>query len=176
MFGLIFQLAPTLKSTRSSSRSELSKAYWRNPAHGDAYTNMQQAFRGHLAVLIDEGTYSDGETFSAGIKALDLGTLIGTRTAGAGIWLSDRNRLVDRGIARVAEFPQFGLDGRWLVEGFGVAPDIEVINPPVASYQGADAQLDAALEHLEAQIASDPIPSLQGDPIPPVGVSGRDVE
>ena len=72
---------------------------------------MQQTFRGHLAVLADAFTYSDGETFAAGVKALKLGPVIGTRTSGAGIWLSDRNRLADNGIARVAEFGQFDLDG-----------------------------------------------------------------
>ena len=97
-------------------------AFWQSPYGGEAQANMQQVFRGHLAVLINEGTYSDGETFSAGIKALDLGPLIGTRTAGAGIWLSDRNRLVDGGIARVAEFPQFGLDGRWLLGAMALNP------------------------------------------------------
>lgn len=151
-------------------------AFWKNPNGGDAYTNMQQAFRGHLVVLIDEGTYSDGETFSAGVKALGLGELIGTRTAGAGIWLSDRNRLADGGIARVAEFPQFGLDGRWLIEGYGVEPDIEVINPPLASYNGGDAQLDAAIARLQERIAEVPIPELVPNAIPPVGVPGSDVD
>ena len=34
---------------------------------------MQQSFRGHLAVLTDALTYSDGETFSASIQTLGLG-------------------------------------------------------------------------------------------------------
>lgn len=150
-------------------------AYWRNPAHGDAYTNMQQSFRGHLAVLINEGTYSDGETFAAGVKTLDLGPTIGTRTAGAGIWLSDRNRLSDGGQARVAEFAQYGADGRWLIEGRGVSPDIEVINPPRASFNGEDAQLARALSYLSDKIAAEPIPALTPAPLPPLGESGQDV-
>ncbi|MEM6584682.1 MAG: S41 family peptidase, partial [Pseudomonadota bacterium] len=67
-------------------------AFWGKPdGSGVEYTNMQNAYRGHIAVLIDERTYSDGETFAGGVKSLGLGPLIGTRTAGAGIWLSDRN-------------------------------------------------------------------------------------
>lgn len=151
-------------------------AFWKSPHGGPAYTNMQQAFRGHLVVLIDEGTYSDGETFAAGIKALDLAPLIGTRTAGAGIWLSDRNRLVDGGQARVAEYGQYGLDGRWLLEGRGVAPDIEIDTPPHAAYEGRDLQLDRAVSYLEDKIVSDPIPVLTPESIPPVGTSGRDVK
>ncbi|MEL6824682.1 MAG: S41 family peptidase [Pseudomonadota bacterium] len=151
-------------------------AYWRNPAHGDAYTNMQQTFRGHLAVLINEGTYSDGETFAAGVKTLELGPTIGTRTAGAGIWLSDRNRLSDGGQARVAEYAQYGADGRWLIEGRGVSPDIEVVNPPRASFNGEDAQLDRALSYLLDKIEAEPIPALTPEPLPPLGQNGQDVK
>ena len=150
--------------------------FWQSPHGGPPYTNMQQAFRGHLIVLMNEGTYSDGETFAAGVKALDLGPLIGTRTAGAGIWLSDRNPLIDRGQARVAEYAQYGLDGRWLVEGRGISPDIEVENLPFASYNGEDAQLDAAIAWLEQKIAEEPIPALVPQPIPPLGTTGRDVD
>ena len=150
-------------------------AFWESPLGGNPSTNMQQTFRGHLAVLINEGTYSDGETFAAGIKALDLAPLIGTRTAGAGIWLSDRNRLSDNGIARVAEFAQSGLDGRWLIEGQGVSPDIEVINLPHTSFEGNDAQLTAAMNYLSDKIRTEPIPKLKSQPLPPLGETGRDV-
>lgn len=151
-------------------------AFWPSELGGPPSTNMQQTFRGHLAVLVDEGTYSDGETFAAGIKALDLGPLIGMRTAGAGIWLSDRNRLSDRGAVRVAESPQSGLDGRWLIEGRGVSPDIAVVNLPRASFLGQDAQLDAAMAYLEDKIRVEPIPELEGPDLPPLGQYGQDVE
>jgi len=107
---------------------------------------------------------------------MDLGTTIGTRTAGAGIWLSDRNPLSDRGQARVAEFAQFGADGRWLIEGRGVAPDIEVVNPPRATYAGEDAQLTRALAYLGDKIAAEPIPELTPKPLPPLGTTGEDVD
>ena len=35
-------------------------------------------------------------------------------------------------------------------------PDIEVDNLPHATFNGGDAQLDAAIEHLRALIAEDP--------------------
>lgn len=150
-------------------------AFWHNQQGEPTNVNMQQTFRGHLVVLIDEGTYSDGETFAAGVKALELGPLVGTTTAGAGIWLSGRNRLVDGGMARIAEFPQFGLDGRWLIEGRGVSPDIPVINPPFASFAGADAQLEKALSVLEEKIKAQPVPKLRGKPLPGLGQPAEDV-
>lgn len=138
--------------------------FWQ-PKHGDANTNMQQAFRGHLVVLTDQITYSDGETFSAGIKALGLAPLIGMRTAGAGVWLTGRNSLADGGMARVAEFPQFELDGHWIVEGQGVSPDIAVDNLPHATFEGKDAQLDKAISYLEAELKKAPIKPLKAEDI-----------
>jgi len=114
--------------------------------------NMQQAFRGHFVVLIDQLTYSDGETFSAGVKALTQAPLIGKRTAGAAVWLRGQNRSVGGGIARVAEYPQFRLDGHWIVEGIGVAPDIEVDNLPHATFKGEAAQLNTAVGYLNQRI------------------------
>ncbi len=151
-------------------------AFWpSSTGAGPATTNMQQTFRGHLTILIDEGTYSDGETFAAGVKALNLAPLVGVQTAGAGIWLSDRNPLIDGGQARIAEMGQFGLDGRWLVEGRGVSPDIEVENMPRAAYLGQDAQLDAALAYLKDKITASPIPPLTPGAYPPLGEYGADI-
>lgn len=151
-------------------------AYWAKPdGTGIATTNMQNAYRGHVAVLIDERTYSDGETFAGAVKALGLAPLIGQRTAGAGIWLSDRNRLVDDGAVRIAENAQYSLDGRWIVEGIGVAPDIEVDNPPMATFAGEDAQLGAAVALLKDKIAAEPVAPLVPQPLPRLGTPGADV-
>jgi len=141
-------------------------AYWAPPS-GRTYANMQNTFRGHLVVLVDELTYSDGETFAAGIKALGLAPLVGKRTAGAGVWLSDRNRLADNGMVRVAENGQFSeADGQWLIEGVGVAPDVEVDNLPHATYAGRDRQLEVAIEMLQKKLKEQPVKPLQPQAIP----------
>ncbi|HET9047585.1 MAG TPA: S41 family peptidase [Chiayiivirga sp.] len=139
--------------------------FWQPPG-GLPYGNMQQSFRGHLVVLTDALTYSDGETFSAGIQTLKLAPLIGTRTAGAGVWLSDGNALVDGGRARVAEYPQFGLDGRWLIEAVGVSPDVEVDNLPHESFKGVDRQLDTAIDWLQRKLDAEPVKPLRAGVIP----------
>ncbi|MDT9002181.1 S41 family peptidase [Paucibacter sp. APW11] len=133
--------------------------FWqdRSPAGAAVYPNMQHAFRGQLVVLTNEETYSDGETFSEGFKRLGLGPTIGKRTSGAGVWLSDLNRLLDNGIMRAAESGQIAPDGRFLIEGVGVTPDIEVDNPPRATFLGGDAQLDAAIAHLRKAMADKPL-------------------
>jgi len=137
--------------------------------------NLQNVFRGHLVVLADAGTYSDGETFTAAIKALGIAPVIGKRTAGAGVWLSGRNRLSDSGIARVAEFPAYRMDGEWIVEGRGIDPTIEVDNLPHATYKGADAQLEAAIEYLQQKIRDEPVPDAEAKPFPEYGEPAKDV-
>jgi tricorn protease len=83
------------------------------------------------------------------------------RTAGAGVWLSDDNRLADRGLARAAETPQFALGtGEWLVENKGVEPDVTVENLPNASFKGEDAQLDTAVKLLLEKLKTDPVKKL----------------
>ncbi|MCH7343258.1 S41 family peptidase [Pelomonas sp. CA6] len=133
--------------------------YWqaRSPSGAAPYPNMQQAFRGPIVVLANEETYSDGETFSEGFKRLGLGPVIGKTTSGAGVWLSDQNRLIDNGIMRAAEFGQMTPEGRFIIEGQGVTPDIEVDNPPRATAMGQDAQLDAAIQVLKKAIDEKPV-------------------
>jgi tricorn protease len=131
--------------------------YWQ-PRVGNPTWNMQYAFRGHLVVLVDEGTASDGEAFAEGFRRLGLGKVIGTRTWGGEIWLSSSNRLVDRGIATAAETGVYGPEGQWLIEGHGVDPDIVVDNEPHATFRGGDAQLDAAIKYLQDEIRAHPVP------------------
>lgn len=124
---------------------------------GEPYPNMQSSFAGHVVVLCDQHTVSDGEMFTEGIRRLGLGTIIGARTLGAEIWLSSSNVLVDRGIATAAESGVYGPEGEWLIEGVGVIPDIEVDNLPHATFNGADAQLDSAVAFLKRKIAEEPV-------------------
>ncbi len=145
-------------------------AFWQ-PTHGTPTTNMQQTFRGHLVVLTDQLTYSDGETFSAGVKSLGLAPLIGKQTSGAGVWLSGRNGLTDKGMARVAEYPQYDIKGNWIVEGRGVSPDIEVDNLPYASFNGQDAQLERAITYLKNKVEHQPVAPLKAKPLPTKGMA-----
>jgi tricorn protease len=92
------------------------------------------------------------------VRRLGLGKVIGTRTWGGEIWLSQSNVLVDRGIATAAETGVFGPDGDWLIEGHGVDPDIVVDNLPHETFNGKDAQLDAAITFLEQEIRNKPVP------------------
>lgn len=131
--------------------------YWKGRA-GEPYWNMQWAPRGHMVTLVDENTASDGEAFADGFRRLGLGKVIGVRTWGGEIWLSNVNRLSDGGVARAPMNGVYGPEGEWLIENHGVDPDIVVKNPPNATFRGEDAQLDAAVKYLLEEIRKDPRP------------------
>ncbi len=139
---------------------------WWKPRQGAVYRNMQFAFSGHMVVLVNEHTASDGEAFAEGFRRLGLGKIIGRRTWGGEIWLTSSNVLVDNGIATAAEFGVYGPEGEWLIEGHGVEPDIVVDNPPHATWSGEDAQLDAAVEYLKQLIREDPPVVPEAPPYP----------
>ncbi len=139
--------------------------YWQ-PRVGNPAWNMQYAFRGHMVVLCDEDTASDGEAFTEGFRRLGLGKVIGTRTWGGEIWLSFDNWLQDNGIASAAELGVYGPEGKWLIEGHGVDPDMVVDNLPHATFEGKDAQLEAAVKHLQEQIRLHPVTVPPAPPYP----------
>jgi tricorn protease len=131
--------------------------YWQ-PRVGDADWNMQYAFRGHIVVLCDQETASDGEAFTEGFHRFKLGKTIGVRTWGGEIWLSANNFEADGGIATAAETGVYGPEGQWLIEGHGVEPDIVIDNLPHETFAGGDAQLKGALDLLKQEISADPRP------------------
>ena len=139
--------------------------YWQ-PRVGNPDWNMQYSFRGHIVVLCDQGTASDGEAFAAGFQRFSMGKVIGIRTWGGEIWLSGSNIEADGGVATAAETGVYGPEGKWLIEGHGVDPDIVVDNLPHATFTGADAQLQAALDLLKQEIRTDPRPVPKAPPYP----------
>jgi tricorn protease len=134
--------------------------FWQS-RQGLPYWNMQGAFRGPMIVLCDELTASDGEAFAEGFRRLGLGKLLGTRSWGGQVWLTSSNILADQGIATAAEMGVYGPEGKWLIEGHGVDPDIIVDNLPHATFEGQDTQLEAAIRFISEQVKQHP------QPVPP---------
>lgn len=139
--------------------------FWNQRVGTSPNWNMQYAFRGHVVVICDSFTASDGEAFSDGFKRLGLGKVIGTRTWGGEIWLSSSNDLADGGLASAGEYGVYVSEGVWIVEGHGVDPDIVVDNLPHATFKGEDAQLKAAIDHLQKLIKEKPVSK---PPVPPL--------
>jgi tricorn protease len=109
----------------------------------------------HMVVLVNERTGSDGEVFAEGFRRLGLGVTIGMRTWGGFVALHFGNQLTDNGVAAAPMHGGYGPEGKWLVEGVGHVPDIEVENLPYETFNGKDAQLYAAIKFLKKKIAEE---------------------
>ncbi|TVQ61674.1 MAG: peptidase S41 [Phycisphaerales bacterium] len=104
--------------------------------------------QGPKAMLINGLAGSGGDMFPYLFRFHNLGKLIGTRTWGGLVGITGMPPLIDGGYTAVPTFGFYETDGTWGVEGYGVAPDIEVVDHPTALAKGEDPQLQAAIEHL----------------------------
>jgi tricorn protease len=81
-------------------------------------------------------------------KEAKLGPLVGKRSWGGVIGITDHGPLIDGATVNVPEFGFAGLNGDWIIEGHGVDPDIEVDQDPVAVLAGRDPQLERAVQEV----------------------------
>ncbi len=126
------------------------------PREGKPGRNPERVFHGPLVVLINGDTYSNGEFFAEAIKRKGLATLIGERTWGGSTGMEPHEDLVDGGAVTPPQFGLYGLDGTWPIEGWGVVPDIVVVNTPDDAVAGKDDQLDFAVQYLLQQLEENP--------------------
>ncbi len=93
--------------------------------------------------------------------------MIGTRTWGGEIWLSASNVLVDRGIATAAETGVYGPERQVADRGPRRGAGHRRGQPAARDVRAArDAQLEAAMKHLEELIQKDPRPVPAAPPYP----------
>ena len=120
--------------------------FWATRIGEDAWP--PRAHQGPKAMLINESAGSGGDCFPYYFKQAGLGKLIGTRTWGGLVGISGGPSFVDGGGITIPRFAFFELDGTWGVEGWGVDPDIEVVDDPALMVDGGDPQLEAGVKHL----------------------------
>jgi len=131
-----------------------------NYLRGSSITGTYPAatYVGHLAALSNGTSASDGDIFSYMFKQAKLGPLIGTRTWGGVIGIHGLGPLIDGGDVFVPTYAGIvSLDSKYVVEGHGVEPDIEVKENVSEQLAGRDPQLDKAIEVLEQEIKAHPV-------------------
>jgi tricorn protease len=124
--------------------------------YGGNETKPHGAYFGHVAVLINGETASDGETMAYNTTLIDDWHSIGERTWGGWIWIWPRRQLLDGAVVCVPEFGGWNNNGEWIIEGLGVSPETEVINNPAMLIKGVDEQLDYSIEKMLEEIEKDP--------------------
>ena len=131
---LMERLARTLHGTSFS----------RNHRAPETYPRVVQG--GPKVALVNEETGSDGDIFSNAFKQWKLGTIVGKRTWGGVVGITERGPLLDGGVVFVPEFGTADANGRWIIEGHGVDPDIVVEQDPLEVLKGRDPQLQRGVE------------------------------
>ena len=106
------------------------------------------AHDGPKAMLINSYSSSGGDAFPYYFRKKGLGTLIGTRTWGGLVGMSGNAGLVDGGYIAVPRFGIFDENQKWIIEGIGVYPDIEVYDEPHLVAKGIDPSVKKAVEIL----------------------------
>ena len=117
---------------------------------------------GPKVCLINKYSASDGDLFPWGFRALGLGKLIGTRTWGGIVGISSSLPFVDGTDIRVPFFTSYDVKtGDWIIENYGVDPDVHVDNDPVKEWNGEDEQLNRAIEEVMNELKSrKPLPKI----------------
>ena len=102
---------------------------------------------GPKVLLIDKYSASDGDLFPFAFKKHDMGTVIGERSWGGVVGIRGSLPFIDGADMRKPEFASYSAEAsKWIIEGHGVEPDIEVHNDPHKEFRGKDKQLQKAIE------------------------------
>lgn len=103
--------------------------------------------------LIDQYSASDGDMFPYQFRLYNIGQLVGQRTWGGVVGIRGSLPFIDGSDLRKPEFAHFAADGsKFIIEGEGVSPDIDISNDPHQEYLGNDQQLERAIEEMKKKL------------------------
>jgi tricorn protease len=111
---------------------------------------------GPKAMLANGWSGSGGDCFPFYFKQSGLGPVIGQRTWGGLIGITGAPDLIDGGSISVPTFGIYSDKGEWIIEGYGVDPDIEVVDDPGEMARGGDPQLERAVQEVLKSLRQNP--------------------
>ncbi len=149
--------------------------YW-SPRYGAIYRTSAASILGPKVMITNEFAGSGGDAMPWMFKYTKTGTVIGKRTWGGLVGVSQYPVLMDGGNVTSPNFGFFSPQGEWDVENHGVAPDIEVELDPKAVHDGHDPQLERAVAVALDQLKKNPPPEPKRPAYPnyqrPIGAGG----
>ena len=122
---------------------------------------------GPKVMIVNENAGSGGDLLPYLFRRAGIGPIVGTRTWGGLVGTWDTPPFIDGGRMVAPRGGFYDVDGKWAVEGDGVAPDIEVEMLPADLISGRDPQLEKAVEQALKLMKSD-IVYLKPEPKAPV--------
>ena len=120
-------------------------------------------FAGPKVAIINEFTASDGDQFAYFFRKDGLGRLVGKRTWGGVRGMALGPELLDGGHISIPRDAVYGVDSQWLIENYGVDPDVVVDELPGAV---EDSQLVVSVRLLMDQLGSHPMRPLRPPSLP----------
>ncbi len=129
-------------------------AYWAMRDGADLKT-PSASIQGPKVMIIDETAGSGGDLLPWMFRKFELGPLVGKRTWGGLVGTLGFPVLMDGGLVTAPNLAIWTEDG-WVVENFGVPPDIEVEQWPAEVISGHDPQLEKAIEVVMEALEKNP--------------------
>lgn len=123
---------------------------------GGSWKTPSVSCDGPKVMLINGRAGSGGDAFPWYFKQTGTGKLIGERTWGGLVGYTGMPGLIDGGTVIAPTFGIYSPEGEWIIEGYGVDPDIEVIADPGKEAKGEDPQLERALQEVREQLKANP--------------------
>jgi tricorn protease len=108
-------------------------------------------------MIANEVSGSGGDALPWLFKRAKLGTLVGKRTWGGLVGISQIPVLMDGGRVTSPSVAFFSPSGEWDVENHGVDPDVPVEQDPKAVSEGHDPQLEMAVTVALRELAQHPV-------------------
>jgi tricorn protease len=140
--------------------------FFNNPiGDRDPFTTPGAGIWGPKVMVTNEAAGSGGDLLPYMFQRMEIGPTVGRTTWGGLVGIWDAPPLIDGGFLTVPRGGFYDRNGEWAVENEGVAPDVKVIQTPREVIDGADPQLDRAVEEaLQRLPAEDPV---LPEPAPP---------
>ncbi len=132
---------------------------WWSPRYGAMYRTPAAAIFGPKVMITNEFAGSGGDAMPWMFRKTGTGTLVGKRTWGGLVGISQYPLLMDGGNVTAPNFGFFSPEGKWDVENHGVAPDIEIDQEPKPVHDGHDPQLERAVGVAMEQMKKNPYPA-----------------
>jgi len=117
-----------------------------------------------MVTITNYGSASDGDQFPFFFRKFNLGKLVGERTWGGVQGINRDWTLMDGTPFTIPKDSLASLDGHWVIENEGVAPDITVEPPPDEAVTHRDLELEVAVRTALEQLTLRAPQILKGPP------------
>jgi tricorn protease len=126
------------------------------PRYGADWRTPSAAVHGPKVMLIDEGAGSGGDMLPWMFRHFKVGPLVGKRTWGGLVGISQYPTLMDGGLVTAPGFAFWTPEEGFGVENVGIPPDYDIDIWPKDWVAGKDPQLDKAIELAQDALKKHP--------------------